>query len=303
MAAETGFSSKLLAGKVGVVTGAGSPKGIGRSLVRALAAAGARAVYAVDLKVTEITSLRGQVLESGSSCEIHPEVLDVSSEEQTIRLMKQVLDRYGRLDFYFANAGVVSFRPLDKIDASLYDRIISINQKASFLAVRYAGQAMAATSPDKPKPGGSIVLVSSIAGINGSMADVAYGSSKAAISHIAQCASVQLAATHVRVNAVAPGVVKTSLLTSSTEILNTGSDENAASLENAAKVMASGPGEEPLHYFARVSEPDEIASIGVFLASNLSAAINGQSILADSGKMGAAFGEATLGPIQPMPPL
>lgn len=102
----TGFSSNLLAGKVGLVTGAGSPYGIGRSLVLGLAAAGARAVYATDLTLAHIPSLQEEVAQSGSQCRVHGVVLDVTDEAQTIEVLKGVIAEYGQLDFYFANAGV-----------------------------------------------------------------------------------------------------------------------------------------------------------------------------------------------------
>lgn len=104
------FSPRLLAGRVGVVTGAGSPHGIGRSLVLGLAAAGARAVYATDLTTAHMASLRDEVQASGSHCSVHAEVFDVSSEEQTVAVVKRALADYGRLDFYFANAGMTGFR-------------------------------------------------------------------------------------------------------------------------------------------------------------------------------------------------
>ena len=102
----SGFSAKLLQGKVGIVTGAGSPYGIGRSLVLSLAAAGARAVYATDLTTKHIASLRDEVKKSGSSCEVREHVLDVTDEAQTIEVLKKIIADFGRLDFYFANAGV-----------------------------------------------------------------------------------------------------------------------------------------------------------------------------------------------------
>lgn len=104
------FASTLLAGRVGIVTGAGSPHGIGRSLVLSLAAAGARAVYATDLTLANIPSLQTEVAESGSACQVHGELLDVTSEKQTIRVVKKAIAQYGRLDFFFANAGIGRYR-------------------------------------------------------------------------------------------------------------------------------------------------------------------------------------------------
>lgn len=107
------FSTKLLTSQVGIVTGAGSPYGIGRSLVLSLAIAGAKAVYATDLNLDNIATLRKEVEHSGSKCQIHGEILDVASEEQTIHIMRKIISTYGRLDFFFANAGIGGYRLAD----------------------------------------------------------------------------------------------------------------------------------------------------------------------------------------------
>lgn len=105
----SGFSRSLLKNKVGLVTGAGSPYGIGRSLVLGLAAAGARAVYATDLSLGNIASLQEEVQAMKSDCQVHGAILDVTDEKQTISVLKEVLDKHGRMDFYFANAGVGNY--------------------------------------------------------------------------------------------------------------------------------------------------------------------------------------------------
>jgi NAD(P)-dependent dehydrogenase (short-subunit alcohol dehydrogenase family) len=116
---DTGFSPKLLAGKVGIVTGAGSPHGIGRSLVLSLALAGAAAVYATDLTVANIPSLQEEAKNAGSTCRIHGAILDVTSEEQTITVLKDIIATYGRLDFYFANAGFGSYKSVEYLPIPL----------------------------------------------------------------------------------------------------------------------------------------------------------------------------------------
>lgn len=104
------FSTKLLEGKVGIVTGAGSPYGIGRSLVLSLALAGAKAVYATGLTLDNIPTLIMEVEQSKSKCQVHGEILDVTSEEQTIHVLKKIISTYWRMDFFFANAGIGGYR-------------------------------------------------------------------------------------------------------------------------------------------------------------------------------------------------
>ena len=97
-------------GKVGLVTGAGSPYGIGRSIVIALAGAGTKVIYVCDLNQSNIESLSGEVKKSASSCMIKGKIMDVSSEDQTVRVLQEIIKESGRFDFYFANAGIANYR-------------------------------------------------------------------------------------------------------------------------------------------------------------------------------------------------
>ena len=99
-----------LEGQVGIVTGAGSPKGIGRALALELAKSGALVVYACDLNIDAVSSLSKEVKVLGLGCEIYGQRLDVSNEEQTIDVIQLVLKKHGRFDFFFANAGYALYR-------------------------------------------------------------------------------------------------------------------------------------------------------------------------------------------------
>ena len=94
-----------LVGQVGLVTGAGSAYGIGRSLVRQLAKAKASVIYACDLNLSHIDSLKESLQKDGSQTEVVGYRLDVSSEVDTVELLKKIIKKHGRFDFYFANAG------------------------------------------------------------------------------------------------------------------------------------------------------------------------------------------------------
>lgn len=119
-------------------------------------------------------------------------------------------------------------------------------------------------------------------------------------------ASVQLSATHVRVNSVAPGFIRTSIMATSESAAEGKSHDAEVDKEAALKQFDSTIGRfgagSP-YYYDRIPEPEEIANIGVFLASDLSAAVNAQNIVADCGKTVAAFGESIIGPIKPLTPL
>jgi NAD(P)-dependent dehydrogenase (short-subunit alcohol dehydrogenase family) len=99
-----------LEGQVGLVTGAGTPYGIGRELVLKLAAAGAKAVYACDLNTTHIATLQQAVKDSGSSCQVEGRFLEVVSEEKTLEVLREIITTHGRFDFYYANAGFANYR-------------------------------------------------------------------------------------------------------------------------------------------------------------------------------------------------
>lgn len=128
---------------------------------------------------------------------------------------------------------------------------------------------------------------------------------KAATSAMVKYGSVQLSATNVRVNAVAPGFVRTSITATTRKFLAGSAETSRLSKEEALGSFRSDLGnfvEGSRYYYQRVAEPEEIANIGVLLASHLSASINGQNIVADSGKTAAALGETVIGRISPMPP-
>lgn len=99
-----------LSGKVGIVTGAGTPHGIGRELVKKLAGAGALAVYACDLNLGAIPSLQDELQKLGYATIVEGRLLDVSDEQQTKSIVEEVVAKHGRFDFYFANAGFANYR-------------------------------------------------------------------------------------------------------------------------------------------------------------------------------------------------
>lgn len=118
--------------------------------------------------------------------------------------------------------------------------------------------------------------------------------------------SVQLAASNIRVNSIAPGFVRSSIIASTQQALASPTTTNKTiTKEEASKAFDATLGRlaSDKYYFDRIPEPEEIASIGVFLASELGASVNGQNIVADSGKTASGQGDRTIGPIPAMSPL
>jgi len=136
-------------------------------------------------------------------------------------------------------------------------------------------------------------------------------SAKAAVSQMVKSASVHLSSTHVRVNAMAPGFTRTSIMVTSQAAAEGKTQEQQTTTTTRSKeealrqfdaTLGRQAGKSP-YYYDRIAEPDEVASLGVFLASDLAAAVNGQNIVADCGKTAAAFGESIMGPVAPMTPI
>jgi NAD(P)-dependent dehydrogenase (short-subunit alcohol dehydrogenase family) len=182
----------LLAGKVGLVTGAGTPYGIGRECIKKFAEAGAKAVYACDLNMSSIPSLQEECRNAGYSTIIEGCLLDVSDETQTIAVVKEITKKHGRFDFYIANAGFANYRyglwsrelradclfrsrNLNDTEMIHYDRQVNVMQRGVFLAIKYGSQAMMVISEEKPQFGGTFVVTGSCAGFLGSYSDLPYG--------------------------------------------------------------------------------------------------------------------------------
>ncbi|KAF4336780.1 fungal specific transcription factor factor [Fusarium beomiforme] len=285
-----------LEGQVGLVTGAGSAYGIGRSMVLAAVSAGAKAVYACDLNLGSLSSLQAAAKALTPDCVVEGRQLDVSSEEQTLETLREILERHGRFDFFFANAGYAVYRPLSELTSAHFLRAVDVMQKGPFLAVKYGAQAMSVTSTQKPHAKGNIVITSSCAAFAGAYADLAYTAVKKACNGIVESGSVQLSASNIRVNGIAPGCTKSSILTSSSLSEDGKAYKIEATQSEIEKTHAKffergGLFQDQAKFYNRTAEPEEIANLAVFLASDLSLAINGQVILADSGKTTAATGE------------
>jgi NAD(P)-dependent dehydrogenase (short-subunit alcohol dehydrogenase family) len=250
-----------VAGKVAVVTGAGS--GIGRAAALKLAEQGAKIVL-VDLVdgrseevEAEIRAMGGEALFADT---------DVSSPRRVEHAMKQAADKFGRIDILFANAGVNgTLSPIEHLDPEDWDQTLAINLKGTFLAAKYA-------IPHMKQNGGSIVITSSI---NGSrkftgFGMAAYSSSKAGQVAFAKMAALELAQYGIRVNAICPGAIKT----------NIGENTKKTPEVKEITIPVKYPeGNQPLEHGP--GEPEQVADLVLFLASDESSHISGTSIYID----------------------
>ena len=258
--------SARLEGKVACVTGAAS--GIGRATAMLLAREGA-AVVATDI---DVVAGAAQVAELGGAARFLEH--DVASEEGWIAVIGAVGAAFGRLDVLVNNAGIGRTGPVTGIDLDDWRRLFAINVEGTFLGCKHALPLMRAGGH-----GGSIVNVSSIAGIKPSANSSAYGASKGAVRAFTKAVALECAAARdgIRVNSVHPGVVETAIWDGmiGTSADGTNGRPRGATLD--ALVGAAIP-------LGRTGTVDEIAEAILWLASDESRYVTGAEIVVDGGR-------------------
>ncbi|MDT3438712.1 MULTISPECIES: SDR family NAD(P)-dependent oxidoreductase [unclassified Pseudofrankia] len=242
-----------VAGKVAVVTGAAS--GIGRAVTRRLAAEGAR-IVAADIDETglgKLTAELGEEVAAAARC-------DVTVEEDVAAVVQLAASRFGGLDIVVANAGGGFLGEIADHDYAEWRRIVDLCLNSAFLTVKHAGAALRAGGH-----GGSIVAMASLNAVQPGRGMGAYCAAKAGVVALTEVAALELGRHGIRVNAVAPGLVRTSLTTPLWDVPGVVEDY----VENA-----------PLGRFA---EPEEIANVVLFLASDEAAYVSGSLYSVDGG--------------------
>src|SRR5437588_1693110 len=191
-----------LIGKVALVTGAGS--GIGKAAAILLAQQGAR-VVALSRTAHEVEQTAAEIERDGK--EAMAVMADIAQEEQVQRAVQQTLDRWGRIDIVFANAGINGmWAPIEELSLAEWSQTITINLTGTFLTIKY-------TVPHLKKQGGSIIITSSVNGtrVFSSPGVTAYSATKAAQVAMAKLLAVELGPHHIRVNVICPGLTRTQI--------------------------------------------------------------------------------------------
>ncbi|MEA2731230.1 MAG: hypothetical protein QOF70_5705 [Acetobacteraceae bacterium] len=242
-----------LEGKIAVITGANS--GIGLASAKRFVTEGAH-VYITGRRKEELDEAV-QTLGAGVTAVQG----DVSNLDDLDRLFSKVRSGHGRVDVLFANAGLGALEPLGKITEASFDLVFGVNVKGAIFTVQKGLPLM--------REGGSIILTGSTTGSMGTPAFSVYSASKAAIRNLARSWALDLKGTGIRVNVLSPGPTETPGLLRG--LARTGKQE-----ASIAGLIAQTP-------LGRMSHPDDIAAVALFLASDDSTSMTGSEIFADGG--------------------
>jgi NAD(P)-dependent dehydrogenase (short-subunit alcohol dehydrogenase family) len=248
-----------LDGKVAIVTGAG--QGIGRAGAILFAKEGAKVVvndYAAEGGKETVQMIKKA---GGEATFVQG---DVSKEEDVKKMVRTAVDTYGKLDVLYNNAGVLIFKALTDLTEEDFNKVISVNLKGTWLGMKYAIPEMVKAG------GGSIVNASSIVADMVNAGSSFYAASKGAIKTLTMVAAVEYAAKKIRVNCLKPGFIMTPMFTGGLEF---GFGGIAEGIKHFGGVIPMG----------RVGTPEEVAQVALFLASDDSSYITGQSIVVDGG--------------------
>ncbi|CAI7677482.1 unnamed protein product [Penicillium discolor] len=249
--------------KVVIVTGANSPNGIGRASAHQFANNGAKAVYICDFSDTHLATHKRELESLYPNVDIHTRSFDAADEKALSGVIDEAVSKYGRLDVFFANAGVVGQPKLfTEIDGEGFLNTMRVNALGVFLAAKHAAPAMKITSASKPYPGGSIIGTASVAGLRSNAGSTDYSASKAAVVSIAQTVSYQLAGSGIRMNAICPGLIETGM---------------TQSVFDRARERGTERKVGQLNPLQRGAVADEVARVALFLGSDESSYVNGQA--------------------------
>ncbi len=243
--------------KVAVITGAAA--GIGLACAKRFAAEGAKVVLC-DIDTERGGAAAGEIVETGAEARFL--ACDVGDKGQVDAMIEAAVEAYGGIDCAIANAGIVHACDFLDLSEADFDRVLRVNLKGVFLTGQAAARRMAAQGR-----GGTIINMSSVNAVMAIPAITSYVVAKGGVNQLTKVMALALAGRGIRVNAIGPGSIMT-------EVFKTVATDKAA----LNKILSRTP-------MGRVGEPEEVASVAVFLASEDSSYITGQTIYPDGGRM------------------
>ncbi len=246
-----------LTGRIALITGASG--GIGVASAQALAAAGATVVVS-DLKPEPGTSVVRDLTASGSKASFV--ACDVTDEAAVRQLVRSVVDDYGRLDIAHNNAGITGKPgPLSEQTTGSWNAVVAVNLTGVFLCMREELAIM------REQRGGVIINTASNAGVHGVPNMAPYAATKFAVIGMTRCAAIENGPFGIRINAVCPGFTRTPMLF----------DASSQDPDIERRINQMVP-------LGRIGEPDEIAQVVLWLASDASSYVTGVALVADGGR-------------------
>jgi NAD(P)-dependent dehydrogenase (short-subunit alcohol dehydrogenase family) len=249
----------MLADKAAVITGAAS--GIGRAIAREYAEEGADVVVAdLQAEPREGGTPTHEMIAAETDRDATFVECDVSDREQ-VEAAIEAADAFGGVDVMVNNAGIFRSEEVLELSEAEFDRLMDINVKGTFFGAQLAGKRMVESD------GGSIVNLSSVAGLTGTGAYVSYCTSKGAVRLMTYALADALGPHGVRVNAIHPGLIETEMTTEDVPII--GTEQGEAYTESIPS--------------RRAGKPEDIADAALYLASDLSDYVNGESLVVDGG--------------------
>lgn len=253
------MSGARFGGKVAVVTGGAS--GIGKATAKMFMEEGAE-VAIVDISREQGEQAMAEMEERG----LEPLLIigDVTSSSDVRRMANEIIDRFGRIDILFNNAGILVEGTVEEVSEEDWDRIMAVNVKGVFLMTKEIGPRMV------KQGGGVIVNAASCSGLVGDRGAIAYNTSKGAVILMTKCLALDYALKNVRVNCVCPGEIETPMFLQEVARRGVPVDEYRAELCE-------------VHPIGRLGKPDEVAHTVLFLASDDASFITGASVSVDGG--------------------
>jgi 3-oxoacyl-[acyl-carrier protein] reductase len=242
----------LVSGKTAIVTG--GAQGIGEAISMALAKEGA-SIAIIDVNLEKAQATADNIRKLGVEAEAFK--ADVSNNTEVGEVVDKILDRFKKIDILVNNAGVTRDNLLIRMTEQEWDLVIAINLKGTFNFTQKVGRIM------MKQRAGAIVNISSVIGLMGNAGQTNYSASKAGVIGITKSVAKELASRNVRVNAVCPGYIQTAMTDKLTD------DVKAKMLEFIpAKTMGT---------------PQDVANVVLFLASDMSNYVTGETIRIDGG--------------------
>lgn len=246
-----------LSGKVAVVTGAAS--GMGKAIAELFAAEGAKVIVS-DMRAEAAEAVVAAIGANGGTA--YAVAANVAVEEDVQRLVDTAVEHFGTVDILINNAGIMdNMVPAGDLTDELWERVFAVNTTGPMRTIRKVLPIFT------ERKRGVIVNIASVGGLNGSRAGAAYTAAKHGVVGLTKSVGFQYANLGVRCNAIAPGGVNTNIGTTMTA-------PNPLGMERALVGMGINP---------RVGEPEEIAKVALFLASDESSFVNGSVVTADAG--------------------